>query len=224
MSEVAQIERKGTTKGKQEIIDQVGRITTKLYERAKNLPQAKRQHVDVRHNGSLVAPIFYNLSQEDHKAVVGEDGKTKLHISTNPGNGERASIYVRTEHPDGSETTHKANAREDWYAPKDGFSRGSTETMNITGEGDDQQYEHQSVFAQSTPKENWWEQGLNEELHTYTPGLGFRSDSDKLLGRVNEDKDIPEALSQRATSQAAETLAAIRGTIAQAEIDAHNKK
>lgn len=203
------------TKTKQEVIDQVGRITNKLADRVDKLETMQKQHVPLRHNGNVTATVFENIGQELRTGQVGD-----TELSTNRLNG-RTTVVAKTVSPDGSPmkdeawADKKSSIHYGYKTNPDGYQNFGTKTMNTDT------YDQQSVHGYTRKKKDlepdWPYDKKYDEMHTYTEELGYRSDTD-FLGSKNDDKDTPQELIDRAVSQSAETLGSIRGTVAAAEI------
>lgn len=204
-------------KTKQQVIDQVGRITSKLADRADRLEDVQKKYVPVRHNGNVTAPVFENIGQEVREGKVGD-----TRISTDRLNG-RTTVTTETINAEGRPIRHGAKVskkeRDDYgyKANPDGYQRFGTESK------DTKTLDSQSVTGRTREKgkdllePDWLYDEKDDEIYTYTEDLGYRSDADMLLGTKNRDKDTPQELIDRAVSQSAETLGSIRGTIAAAE-------
>jgi len=217
----AQLEGK-PAKTKQEIINQMGRISEGLVDRANELPDMKKHDIRLRNNGSAYGGVFTNAGQVIKSGTIGD---TELRAETNSGLSK-----LNLERPGADGTTEKleaatVRARPETYGAKSGSTTHSWSTAEkrVVSESDDQLVVHEDKGVRGTTRykdrpldpDNLYEDG-NDYLKVHDQ-QSYKTDD-----QTKKDYVPTEELTDLAITQAAQTLGSMRGAVASAEKQAQS--
>ncbi len=183
-------------RSEQDIADQIVRVSDKLYERADKL-QPKSLKAEVTHSGTSTAPVYYGL-HTTYKAAELSDG-TRIKTTHNRDGGTRmVDVYT------GDDTAN--------HYLRSGYLFNGRKVAKTTTYTTEDNGRHQTVATAE-----------DEIINNKAPGWSTRYDNPELT--ITEDfKEIQgDDKSGYAILNAAETLGAIRGAIARAEIEIQQK-
>lgn len=178
-------------KSNQEIANQVGRITSKLVERAKSL------------DGMQVEQTSIGKHLDTPNITKGEvAGGASIEVADH---SMAKNITVRRGDADGAPVTHEANVTHAWSASPDRTTHyAATETQNR-----DEGYR---VSTQRVARPGDFGRAPKSDLLTASV-----TTADSYESQGHDRNDSAAETAQMAVTNAAETLGAIRGTIAAAE-------